>query len=40
MFDPGKHYLNIYDHFYLSCSGVCKVHFYTRDSGGKNELQI
>ena len=30
-----RYYLTIYDQFYLNCSGVCKVHYYISDSGGK-----
>ena len=42
IFESGKsdYYLRTYDQFYLNCLGVCNVHYYRRDIGGKSELQI
>ena len=42
MFESGKcwYYLTVHDKFYLNCSGVCDVYYYTRDSGGKVNYRL
>ena len=30
-------YLTAYGLYWLNCSGVCDIHYYAKDSGGKNE---